>query len=206
MLGLDGLAVAYSLAVLHRRGDPRSMLPVVVLTSLGWLAVLHGGLQAAVFPPDISGPAFLALVFGFVGLVGGLLWLPPARAIMARATQSQLLQLQGIRIYFGAGFLMLVAVGDLPFTFGLIDGLTHITAGVLGLFAALRQRGRGARVWSWLANVMGLLDILVVASTIALVLLPDITPHHRMMYAVFFPAPFWFWFHIVSMTKAVRAR
>jgi hypothetical protein len=51
------------------------------------------------------------------------------------------------------------------------------------------------------ANIFGLADILIVASSIALVLLPDMGPHHTMMYAAFLPAPLWLWFHVISLWK-----
>lgn len=46
-------------------------------------------------------------------------------------------------------------------------------------------------------------DILVVASTLALVLLPQIGAHHPMMYAVFLPAPLWLCAHLVSLWRLV---
>ncbi|MCX7218879.1 MAG: hypothetical protein NTY70_08030, partial [Burkholderiales bacterium] len=57
---------------------------------------------------------------------------------------------------------------------------------------------------AWFANLFGLTDILIVASTLALILLPQIGPHHPMMYAVFLPAPLWLWFHLVSIWKLLR--
>jgi hypothetical protein len=110
--------------------------------------------------------------------------------------------LQGVRIFFGAGFLMQAAQGQLPQTFGIIDGWTHITAGFLGLataFTVSKQLYGKSRII--FANLFGLTDILIVASSLALILLPELRPHHIMMYAVFLPAPLWLWFHLVSLWK-----
>jgi hypothetical protein len=123
--------------------------------------------------------------------------------------QRQLLLLQGVRVWFGAGFLMQASMGVLPQAFGILDGLTHIGAGFFGLTAAFSwssnipnaEKARRA----WFANLWGLIDILTVASTLALVLLPKIGPHHSMMYAVFLPAPIWLWFHVISIWKLMRA-
>ena len=54
---------------------------------------------------------------------------------------------------------------------------------------------------AWFANLFGLADILIVASTLSLLILQDITPHGNMMYAVFLPAPLWLWFHLISIHK-----
>jgi hypothetical protein len=119
--------------------------------------------------------------------------------------QRQLLLLQGIRVWFGAAFLMQASLGILPKEFGIVDGFTHVGAGFFGLVAAFSISSdlQGARL-AWFANLWGLIDILIVASTLALVLLPRIGPHHSMMYAVFLPAPLWLWFHVISIWKLVR--
>lgn len=96
------------------------------------------------------------------------------------------------------------SLGVLPQSFGFLDGFTHIGAGFFVLIAAfsLAAGVNGARR-AWFANLFGLADILIVASSLALVLLPQTGPHHPMMYAVFLPAPLWLWFHVVSIAKLV---
>jgi hypothetical protein len=173
---------------------------------LAWLVLLHLGLSTKrVFPADISGVAFLMIIVLFVGMVGlALFVVTPIRRLFLALDQRQLLLLQGIRVFFGATFLMQASLGVLPTGFGIVDGFTHIGAGFFGLIAAfsLAAGVEGARR-AWFANIFGLVDILTVASTLALVLLPDIGPYHSMMYAVFLPAPLWLWFHIVSIWKLV---
>jgi len=97
---------------------------------------------------------------------------------------------------------MQASLGVLPKTFGILDGFTHIGAGFFGLIAAFSCAAsiQGARR-AWFANIFGLADILIVAGSLALVLLPQIGPHHSMMYAVFLPAPLWLWFHLISIWK-----
>ena len=152
---------------------------------------------------DISGIAFLTIVFSAVGAVGALLLLVPSiRKQLLALDQQQLMLLQGIRVLFGANFLMMASLGNLPKTFGILDGWTHISAGFLGLIAAFAlARGADGVRRAWFANIFGLADILVVASTLSLILLPTLTPHHSMMYAVFLPAPLWLWFHLISIWK-----
>lgn len=204
---LDITMIVYTLWVISL-GDSKGRLSIGIgIGMLSWLGLLHLGLSTkSIFPEDISGTAFLAIVVLAVGAVGALLLLvPPIRQRLLALDQQQLLLMQGVRVLFGANFLMQASLGGLPQTLGILDGWTHIAAGFFGLIAAftLAVGADGVRR-AWFANIFGVTDILVVASTLALVLLPTLTPHHSMMYAVFLPAPLWLWFHIVSMWKLVN--
>jgi hypothetical protein len=204
MIGLDVLMIVYTLWVLSLYRPLGRQGLWIALSMLVWLGLLHWGLSGGLlFPPDISGPLFLAAVFAGVGTVGLLLFGPPAlRNLLLGLDQTQLLLAQGVRVFFGAAFLAQAATGVLPRTFGILDGITHIGAGFFGLVAAFSLDARldGERR-AWFANLFGLADILVVASTLALILLPEIGPHHSMMYAVFLPAPIWLWLHLISIAR-----
>lgn len=206
-IGLDVAMIIYTLWVISlSRRDGKMPLSVGV-GMLIWLAALHFGLTTkSLFPADISGAAFLAIVFLVVGVVGVMLLLiRPVREQLLALDQQQLQLLQGIRVFFGANFLMLASLGSLPKTFGILDGWTHIAAGFFGLIAAFAlARGANGERRAWFANLFGLADILIVASTLSLLLLPTLTPYHPMMYAVFLPAPLWLWFHLISIWKLVR--
>ncbi len=171
---------------------------------LAWLGLLHLGLSNQwLFSKSVGGLAFFAIILLGVALVGTLLLgLPSLRKRVLSLSQEQLMLFQGIRVFFGAGFLMQAALGQLPQAFGIIDGISHIGAGFFGLIAAysLASSASGNRR-AWFANLFGLADILIVASSLAFVLLPEIGPHHGMMYAVFLPAPLWLWFHLISIWK-----
>lgn len=206
MLGLDVLMVFYTLWVLSIIKPVGKAGSVIGASLLTWLAILHAGLShQSISPQDISGVAFLMVIFVAVGVVGVvLLLIPSVRHIVLGLDQRQLLLLQGIRVFFGAAFLMQASLGVLPQTFGIVDGFTHIGAGFFGLVAAFSvAAGIQGERRAWFANIFGLADILIVASSLAFVLLPQIGPHHSMMYAVFLPAPLWLWFHVVSIWKLV---
>ncbi len=207
MVGLDVLMVIYTLWVLSMAKPAGKTGVVIGASMLVWLAALHWGLSnQSFFSPDISGVAFLIVIFIAVGAVGAvLLIVPPVRRLLLSLDQRQLMLLQGIRVFFGATFLMQSGIGVLPQAFGILDGFTHIGAGFFGLIAAFSVAAgiQGPRR-AWFANFFGLADILVVASSLALILLPQIGPHHSMMYAVFLPAPLWLWFHLVSIWKLIR--
>lgn len=207
MIGLDVLMIAYTLWALSMARPLGKLRPVIAVSMLGWLAALHWGLSnESLFPKNISGVAFLIVIFAAVGMVGALLLLvAPVRRLLFGLDQQQLMLLQGIRALFGGTFLMYASLGVLPQTFGIIDGFTHIGAGFFGLLAAFTlASGVNGERHAWFANLWGLTDILIVASTLALVLLPEIGPHHPMMYAVFLPAPLWLWFHVISIAKLVN--
>lgn len=206
MLLLDLGAIALALVAFRRSGSGRVWLAFAAAALLAWLALLYLGLsRGGLFPEDAGGAAFLGAVLAGVGLAGSLLALPPVRAVVARLPDEQLLRLQGVRLVFGATFFVQGLTGSLPRAFGLADGLTHMAAGALGLAAAAGlRRGRGGRALAWVANLFGLGDIAVVLATIALVLLPGMGPNHPMMYAVFLPAPFWFWWHVHSLRRLAR--
>ncbi|MGD0959924.1 MAG: hypothetical protein ABSB19_08960 [Methylomonas sp.] len=204
---LDILMIIYTLWILSFSAGKNKWPVEIGVGMLCWLAILHLGLSTkSLFPADISGPAFLIVIVLAVGAVGALLLLvAPIRDRLLALSQRQLLLLQGIRVFFGANFLMQAGLGGLPLTFGILDGWTHIAAGFFGLVAAfsLAADADGERR-AWFANIFGIVDILSVATTLSLVFLPKLTPHHSMMYAVFLPAPLWLWLHLISIWKLLR--
>jgi hypothetical protein len=205
MIFLDVLMIIYSLWVFNQFNQGNK-LPIkrLFLISILWLISLHLLIsEKHLFAEDISSLMFYCSILLGVTLVGVLLFLvSPLRSILMNLTQQQLLLLQGIRVFFGAGFLVMAATGELPLTFGIIDGLTHISAGFFGLIAAFSWAVSISAVRrAWFANLFGLADILIVATSLAFLLLPQIGPHHSMMYAVFLPAPLWLWFHVISIVK-----
>ncbi len=206
-IGLDVAMIIYTLWVLSLGRKDGRMPWALGVGLLVWLGVLHLGLSThSLFPADISGIAFLLIVFLAVGAVGALLFsIRTVREQLLALDQQQLMLMQGIRVFFGANFLMAASLGSLPQAFGILDGWTHIAAGFFGLIAASTlARGVDGERRAWFANLFGLGDILIVASTLSLLLLPTLTPYHPMMYAVFLPAPLWLWFHLVSIWKLVN--
>ena len=134
MIGLDLTMIIYTLWVISL-GKSAGKLPVGIgVAMVAWLGLLHLGLSTkSIFPADISGPVFLAIIFLGVGAVGALLLLvPPVRQGLLALDQEQLLLMQGIRVFFGANFLMQGGLGNMPLLFGILDGWTHIAAGFLG--------------------------------------------------------------------------
>lgn len=208
MIFLDLLMIVYSLWVINHR--KYAELPSLKLAAIGlvvWLLGLHFVISnQLLLPTDIGGFSFYLVILAGVGLLGILLFgVSYLRKIILGLSQQELALLQGIRIFFGAGFIIQAATAELPLMFGIVDGITHISAGFFSLIAAYSVASNiDATRRLWFANLFGLADILIVATTLAFLLLPTIGPHHPMMYAVFLPAPFWLWFHLVSIQNLLR--
>lgn len=103
MIGLDCLMIIYTLWVLSlsQKGKFHYAIGIALFT---WLTLLHLGLSSKIiFPEDISGIAFLCIIFtavGFVGLI--LLTIPSIKSLLLSLTQEQLLLAQeefGSRIW-----------------------------------------------------------------------------------------------------------
>ena len=205
MIRLDLLMISHTLWVLLLSNKNRFHfgLGVVLLT---WLVLLHFGLSSkSIFPETISGVLFLTIIFTAVAAVGIVLFaIPTTQKILLGLTQQQLLLLQGIRVFYGARFLMYASVGALPLVFGIVDGWTHIAAGFLALMAAYSFSTNSHAIRrAWFANIFGLAEILLVASTLALFILQDVTPDGLVMYAAFLPAPLLLWFHFISIYRLI---
>ncbi len=111
--------------------------------------------QKPFFFEDISRILFLIIIFVVVGMVGLLLLaVPTVKKIVLGLSQQQLLLMQGIRVFFGASFLMQASLGNMPLTFGIVDGWTHIAAGFFGLVGAFSmESGIDAVRRAWFANI-----------------------------------------------------
>ena len=207
VLIMDVLLATVLLWVLHANGATSRMLAAVGAGAALWLGFMVWGIGGQnLFQADIGSWAFFAILL--CGVVGVLVLFMATRlgALLSKGGQEFLLLPQGLRAFFGAGFLVEGALGVMPRDFAVLDGLTHITAAVLALMTALmlarRQVGLGA---VWLTNLFGLVDVVVVAAGIAFVLLPQIGPHHNVMYAALFAAPIFIALHLLSLRLAWRA-
>ena len=119
MIGLDALMITYTLWVLSLSNKNRFHYSIGA-GLLIWLVTLHFGLSThSLFNETISGPMFLTVIVAAVGGVGALLLgIPTLRRTLMSLTQQQLLLLQGVRVFFGATFLMHASVGAMPLIFG----------------------------------------------------------------------------------------
>lgn len=109
---------------------------------------------------------------------------------------------QGLRAFFGANFIAMAALGQMPEWAGFLHGAMHVGTGVFSLYAAVAvSKGKQAKSLVIFANLFGIVDILVTAFDISFLSFEEMGVRHSINYAVFFAAPVYFWLHILSISK-----
>ena len=156
------------------------------------------------FPANLDGGIFYAIILIGAGF-GVLLFHLTSRAVFDNLSQVPLQLVQGLRVFVGAGFLMEGVVNVIPGWFSIMDGFLHITSGYLALVAAvaLLLKHATSRKLLWLANLVGLLDIIIIVTGICFLAWESLGPHHNMNYVVFFAGPVFLWLHFVSIKKLI---
>jgi len=158
-----------------------------------------------VLPEDISSMSLFTIVLIGVG-ASGLLFYPLRKELLA-LPQELLLLPQAFRMFFGAGFIVEAVFGIMPSSYGVVDGILHITTAFLATTLAIYiARGCDCTKSLILVNLFGLLDIIIVAAGIAFMILPDIGTGHNVFLAVFFAAPVFIWLHLFSLWKVYKEK
>ena len=154
------------------------------------------------FSPGISGGAFYLIILGGAAAVVALYY-TTVRDEFFTLSQEYLQIAQGVRVFVGGGFLMEGVLNVIPGWFSILDGYFHIASGFLALIAAIAflKNSVSKNQLLWLANIVGLVDILVIVTSICFLVWPALGPHHNMMYVVFVAGPLFLWIHFVSITK-----
>ena len=208
VIAFDLVLTGFLVEVLRRSGATRRLQIGVGFVSAAWIGALAVLIHdEMLYPESISPIAFFATILGAVGAFTAIGILTPVGRALAKAPQELLMLPQGLRVFFGAGFLIEGVLGVLPQGFAIADGITHITAAFLCLKAAVLVQAKAAEHGElWTANLFGLIDIVVVASGLALFLLGEVGPHHNVMLAALFAAPVFINLHLVSLWKLVADR
>ncbi|MGK7943626.1 MAG: hypothetical protein AB4058_04075 [Microcystaceae cyanobacterium] len=202
----DLILAGFLLESLRRVGaKPKFRFSLGVIFGV-WLILLHFLISGQkLFPANINSIAFLAAIVLGVAIVGVGCFATPLRSYLLAIPQEYILLIQGLRVFFGAGFLVEASLGVMPVYFGIADGATHILAAFFALKAGLLFAKHGNNQGEiWFANIFGLVDILLVASGLAFFLLSQVGPHHNVMYAALFAAPIFINLHLVSMLKLLK--
>lgn len=114
--------------------------------------------------------------------------------------------MQGLRVFVASGFLMEGVLNVIPAWFSIMDGFLHVTSGFIALIAAvaLVKNQTNTNQLLWLANIIGLLDIVIIVTSISLVVWKDLGAFHNMQYVVFYTGVLLLWFHFVSISKLLK--
>jgi|GEM_PF-223252 len=157
-------------------------------------------------PTDLSGEIFYAIILGGAAAILALLYFTSS-SIFNNLSQEHLQIAQGFRVFIGGGFLMEGVLGVIPGWFSILDGFFHISSGFLALVAAIAflNKWRGNRNLLWMANLVGLTDIIVIVTGICFWVWSDLGPHHNMNYVVFGVGPMLLWIHFNSIKKLLQS-
>ena len=178
------------------------------LVSLTWILFIHFIFSGKLLiPTDISGAAFYALTLSSATLVLVFFYFSPLKKVFDNIPQENIQIVQGLRVFVAAGFLMEGVLNVIPGWFSIMDGFLHVTSGFLALIAAIAVvKNQGSKnQLLWLANIVGVLDIVIIVSSICFVVWNDLGPFHNMQYVVFYTGVLLLWFHFVSISKLIKS-
>lgn len=166
--------------------------------------ILIGGRH--IFPKDISGGIFFIIILAGAVFGNLIFYLSPIKWAFFNLSQEHLQMTQGLRIFVSAGFFTEAALGIIPLGFGIMDGFMHAASAFLALISAILYVKKSAikNQLLWLANIVGVLDILIIVTSICFVVFDKIGPHHNMQYVVFFGGVVFLWIHFVSIAKLLN--
>lgn len=185
-------------------GTTLGVVAVAFASFVGVMLWVFGGQN--LLPSNLSGTLFYTIILVGAGLVVLLLELTSS-SVMKNLSQEHLQIAQGFRVFVGGGFLMEGVVGVIPGWFSILDGYFHIASGFLALVAAIAfvKNWKEARPLLWLANIVGLADIIVIVTGICFWVWDDLGPFHNMNYVVFGAGPMLLWIHYNSIKKLLQS-
>lgn len=200
--------LALALLLLLKTGKAKIGLIVTTgLFSFAYIGFVHWGIGGGhLFPADISGTIYYLTILTGAGLGITTLYLSPLKKIFFNLSQEHLQMTQGLRIFVSAGFFTEAALGVIPLEFGIMDGFMHAASAFSALIAAtlfVKQSPLRNRAL-WIANLIGILDILTIVTSICFVVFDQLGPNHNMQYVVFFGGVIFLWIHFVSVFKLLK--
>ncbi len=188
------------------KASKRKMIVGGILFSVSILLIhwVFGGQH--LFHPDLGGGAFYLVILGGAAAVVTLYYLTVRKEFFT-LSHAHLQIAQGVRVFVGGGFLMEGVLGVIPGWFSILDGYFHIASGFLALVAASAFLKNNAfkNQMLWLANIVGVMDIMVIVTSICFLVWPSLGPYHNMMYVVFIAGPLFLWIHFVSITRLLAS-
>jgi len=177
------------------------------VTSIAWIFFIHFVFSNRILiPKDISGEAFYAFTLSSATLVLALFYISPLKKVFDNISQENIQIVQGLRVFVASGFLMEGVLQVIPAWFSIMDGFLHVSSGFLALLASIavvkNQTSKNQLVW--LANIVGVLDIVIIVSSISFVVWNDLGAFHNMQYVVFYTGVLLLWFHFISISKLLK--
>lgn len=178
------------------------------LISIAWIIFIHFVFSnKLLIPIDISGGAFYALTLSSATLVLAVFYFSPLKKVFDNISQENIQIVQGLRVFVASGFLMEGVLQVIPAWFSIMDGFLHVSSGFLALLASIAvvKNQTSKNQLLWLANIVGVLDIVIIVTSISLVVWKDLGAFHNMQYVVFYTGVLLLWFHFVSLSKLIKS-
>ncbi|MBL7909438.1 MAG: hypothetical protein JNJ41_00115 [Bacteroidia bacterium] len=202
------MAFMFGALWLLKKGNASSTLKTIfTIFSIIWIAFIYTVINnKLIISPDISGGIFYAITLISASAVLLLFFKSPLKKVFDNIKQEDIQWVQGIRVFVAAGFLMEGAVGVIPAWFSVMDGYLHVTSGFFALIAAIAvlKNSPIKNTLLWLANLIGLIDIVIIVTSINFVVWKEIGPFHNMQTVVFYTGVLLLWFHLISILKLLK--
>jgi hypothetical protein len=206
VLALNSVLALVLLLLLKIGKASKTTITVTGIISFAYIVLEHWGIGGGnIFPKDISGTTYYIIILIGATLGVGLLYLT-FRKPFFNLSQEHLQMTQGLRVFVSAGFFTEAALGIIPLEFGIMDGFMHAASGFSALIAAtlfVKNSAFKNKVL-WIANIIGVTDILIIVTSIYFWVWKDIGPNHNMQYVVFFGGVIFLWIHLVSVIKLIK--
>ena len=177
------------------------------LISFAWIIFIHAVFSnKTLIPIDISGGAMYAFTLSSAALVLAVFYFSPIKKVFDNIPQEYIQIVQGLRVFVACGFLMEGVLHVIPTWFSIMDGFFHVTTGFLSLLAAfaVAKNNKSQNKLLWMANIVGLLDIVIILTSMCFLVWKDLGAFHNMQYVVFYAAVLLLWFHFVSISKLLK--
>jgi len=203
ILILNGILAIALLSLLKIGKASKTTIAITGIISFSYLFLEHWGIGGGkIFSNDISGLIFFLIILSGAVVGVGLLYLT-LRQPFFNLSQEHLQMAQGLRVFVAAGFFMEAALGIIPLKFGIMDGFMHAASAFSALIAAILFVKQSAikETALWIANIIGITDIVIIVTSICFWVWKDIGPNHNMQYVVFFGGVLFLWIHFVSVYK-----
>jgi hypothetical protein len=207
VIALNSILALVLLWLLKIGNASKSTITITGIVSFAYIAFEHWGFGGAhIFPEDISGALYYVIILVAATLGVGLIYVSPLKKAFFNLSQEHLQMTQGLRVFVSAGFFTEAALGVIPLAFGIMDGFMHAASAFSALIAATLyvKNSPIKNTVLWIANIIGVLDILIIVTSICFVVFDKIGPNHNMQYVVFFGGVVFLWIHFVSIAKLIQ--
>lgn len=204
VIGVNAVFLFATLWLLKKGKANQATKLIFGSVSIIWIIFIHLiSINRLIIPIDISGGAFYAITLSLATLVLLIFYYSPLKKVFDLVSQENIQTVQGLRVFVASGFFMEGILNVIPAWFSIMDGFLHVTSGFLALIStiAVVKNLKTKNILLWLANIIGILDIVIIVTSINFIVWQELGPFHNMQYVVFYTGVLLLWFHFMSISK-----